>query len=488
MSSTLVQIRRGPPPGSRPSVDLLRWPLLGRLLRHRRARNLVQAPLLLLSLGLILHGLYGPSLAPKNLATVLVWVHYRGLLVFGLLVVGNIFCLGCPFIAARDVVRRWISPRWTWPKALRNKWPAVTLFATVLFAYELFDWWGSPRVTALVIAAYFVAALVVDVLFKRAGFCKFLCPIGQFNFIASTVSPFEVRAKDLGTCDACAGKDCLRGRPATITSPPVRGCELGLFLPRKVGNIDCTFCLDCVHACPSDNVGLVLRAPAGELADDRARSGVGRWSRRPDLSVLAGLFVFGALLNAFGMVSPVYTTERWLANALGVHSEAPVLLVLFGGGLLLGPALLLGAATWLTRWATRETGPALSTAAAHAKSLVPLGLGIWTAHYMFHFLTGLLTFVPVLQHAVASVGPALLGQPRWTLGGLPAAVVHPLEMCVLLAGLVVSWVVAWRIAERRAPRAAVGAFLPWAGLALALFSAALWLLAQPMEMRSTFLQ
>ena len=118
-------------------------------------------------------------------------------------------------------------------------------------------------------------------LFKHASFCKFVCPIGQFNFIASTLSPLEVKVRDGDVCVTCKTKDCIRGTrglsrtvmssPARAGQTPVaykglselvviqRGCELALFQPRKVGNMDCTFCLDCVHACPHDNVGILSR-------------------------------------------------------------------------------------------------------------------------------------------------------------------------------------------------------------------------------------
>jgi polyferredoxin len=125
------------------------------------------------------------------------------------------------------------------------------LFVIVLFGYELFDWWGDPRATGLIVA-YFVGALAVDLLFEHASFCKFVCPIGQFNFVASTVSPLEVRVADPATCDSCATKDCIRGRrDASSKAVVVRGCELALFQPHKRGNVDCTFCPDCVHACPT---------------------------------------------------------------------------------------------------------------------------------------------------------------------------------------------------------------------------------------------
>src|SRR6202522_1578470 len=300
---------------------------------------------------MILDGLLGPSLAPKNLATTLSWVHFRGALVLVLLCAGNFFCLACPFMLLRNMARRFFQPRWNWPQKLRNKWLSVGLFALILFCYEEFSLWSSPWWTAWLIIGYFSAVLMVDGLFKHASFCKFVCPIGQFNFVASTISPLEVKVRDLDVCDSCATKDCIRGRRAPGPDLVVvqRGCELALFQPLKVGNMDCTFCLDCVHACPHDNVGILSRLPGSERLDDSLRSGIGYFSRRKDLAVLVGVFTFGALLNAFGMVSPVYAVENWLGKMLHVRHEAPVLGLIFAAFLIFEPVLLLGSAAWLTR-------------------------------------------------------------------------------------------------------------------------------------------
>src|SRR5918911_2771249 len=277
-------------------MDLLRTPLLGRLLRWRHARTFFQIPLLLLSLLMILHGFFGPSLAQKNLATTLSWVHFRGALVLVLLVAGNFFCFACPFVLVRDVARRFFRPVRNFPRFLRNKWLSVFVLIAGLFVYELFDLWSSPWWTALLVVSYFLAALIVDGFFKHASFCKFVCPIGQFNFLASTISPLEVKVRDQSICTACQTKDCIRGRRDPVSPLVViqRGCELALFQPRKTGNVDCTFCLDCVQACPHDNVGIISRLPAEELLTDRMRSGVGFLSRRTDLSALAIVFTFGA--------------------------------------------------------------------------------------------------------------------------------------------------------------------------------------------------
>ncbi|MBI2363119.1 MAG: 4Fe-4S binding protein, partial [Elusimicrobia bacterium] len=207
-----------------------------------RLRRALQAGALALSGVLVLHGFLGPDFAPRNLATLTVWVHMRGLLVLALLAFGNAFCMACPFTLARDWARRLTRPARRWPRPWRTKAPALALFAAVLFAYERWGLWSAPAATAGLILAYFAAAVLVDASFAGAPFCKWLCPLGQFNFAASALSPFEVAAKDLGVCAACRSKDCLRGNAGG------RGCELGLFLPRKVGNMDCTFCLDCVAA------------------------------------------------------------------------------------------------------------------------------------------------------------------------------------------------------------------------------------------------
>lgn len=471
-----------------PPIDLLELPVLGSLFRWRYARPLLQIPLLLVSVAMIAHGLFGPSLAPKNLATTLSWLHFRGVLVLVLLCAGNFFCLACPFMLVRQVARRFLRPRFNWPRVLRNKWLSVALFVLILFTYELFDLWSSPWWTACLIIGYFLTVLLVDGLFKHASFCKFVCPIGQFNFVASLLSPFEVKVRDQGVCTRCATKDCIRGRrDAASDLVVIRGCELALFQPRKVGNMDCTFCLDCVHACPHDNVGILSRLPGNELLGDPMRSGIGYFSHRKDLTALIIVFTFGALLNAFGMVSPVYAVENWLGRMLHVRHEAPVLGLIFAAFLILEPLLLLGGAAWATRAWARVQRAFVPLVVRYTYGLVPMGFGMWLAHYGFHFLTGLYTIIPVTQNAFASLGWPLLGEPRWRLTGLPANAVQVIEIGFLVLGFAGSLAVTHSLAEEDSPKRSLRAFIPWAVVCAVLFGAALWLIFQPMEMRATLI-
>ncbi len=440
---------------------------------------------------MILHGLLGPSLSPKNLATTLTWVHFRGVLVLVLLCAGNFFCMACPFVLVRDLARKLHTPRLNWPRALRNKWVSIALFAAVLFVYEAYSLWASPWWTAWLILGYFGTAMVIDTTFKHATFCKFICPIGQFNFVAATLSPLEVQVRKRRVCDTCQTRDCIRGQrsPSNALVTIQRGCELALFLPQKVGNMDCTFCLDCVHACPHDNVGIHSRLPGEELQTTVRRSGVGRLFQRTDIGALATVFVFGALMNAFGMVSPVYAFERRLSQLFGVTNQTTIFGMVFLLVVVAEPVLLLGSAAFLAKaWAKLDSG-ILRTAVRYSFAMTPLGFGLWLAHYGFHLLTGLYTVVPLTQEAVASVfGKALLGGPAWTLVGLPLHIVKPIQYGLLSLGFLGSLGMTYFYSEEDAGVTWWKAFVPWAAVILILFASGMWLFTQPMDMRATFLE
>src|SRR5262249_50018896 len=156
----------------------------------------------------IYDGLRGPQVGAMNLAGVLPWIHWRGLVVLGLLVAGNVFCMGCPFLLPRTLARRWLPARWNWPRRLRSQSPAMLLRLAFRGAYEALALWDRPLWTAYLALAYFPAAFVIDGLFRGASFCKYLCPIGQFNFVQSLASPLEVQARDPAVCASCRTKDC----------------------------------------------------------------------------------------------------------------------------------------------------------------------------------------------------------------------------------------------------------------------------------------
>ncbi len=469
------------------ATDLLTWPGLGPFLRWRYSRRVMQA-LLLVAIGFIIFdGLIGPTQAPKNLATVTTWIHYRGFVVLALLLAGNLFCMACPFMLPREL-GRWLGQRLgmqrTLPRVLRNKWSASIILIIYFFLFEYYDLWASPWLTAWIIIGYFLVSFIIDTFFQGAAFCKYVCPLGQFNFFGAVNSPTEIKIRSASTCTACHTKDCIAGNRTNAQ----RGCELWLFQEKKAGNMDCTYCLDCVYACPHNNVGLMARIPTQELWTDPRRSGIGRFSQRWDLAALMVVLICAAYLNAFGMITPVYALQQSISNWLNTTNELPSLLIIFGVGFFVLPAVLLSATGFLSQMLASEKRVTLGiNIRRFVYALVPLSFGMWLAHYAFHFLTGALTLIPVSQSFLNDVG-FYVGSPLWSLGPIvPPDWLFPIQTIFLYLGLFASLTTGFQISLdiHKARHVALRAFLPWAILMLLMLVAALWIMFQPMEMRGT---
>lgn len=452
--------------------DLLRWPLLGPVLRWRWGRAGFQVGLLLVALLMVYDGFTGPREPHRNLATVLAWVHYRGLLLLALLSLGNVFCMACPFSLLRTVGRRLSVAGWRWPRPLRTKGVAVAFLFLIFFLYEWLDLWAWPWGTAWVILAYFAAAFVLEALFQESAFCKYVCPLGHFNYVHAALAGVQVQARNSEVCRTCPGKECVRG------TERVPGCGTLLFVPQMRGNFDCTLCLDCARACPYDNVALAVRSPLAEVADPDA------WPRRWDVAFLVFFLLAASLVNALGMTPPAYDVLDWLAR-WGLSHEGGRLLVLFA---VLNLGAPLAVMALLVRWHRRflphrRANLALSRL---APALVPLSFGIWAAHYGYHFWSTAWVLVPVLQEFARSHG-LNWGSPRWEpVFLLPPGWWYPLQVLLVLAGFGLTLWSLTRRAQKAFPHTDRQALLfPWVVLAMLVAWAAIALFALPMEMRGS---
>ena len=480
-------------------IDVLKAPVIGRLLRGRYGRLLMQSVFALLALALIIDGFIGPQAAARNLATVGAWVHFRGIAVLALLLAGNLFCMGCPFTLPRTLAKRLARRGRRFPQRLRNKWVSIFSLFLLFFAYEYLDLWSSPWLTAWLILAYFLASFALEALFSESAFCKYVCPLGAFNFVYSTVSPSQIAVKSHDVCATCVGKECVNGSYAPQTTirldqiavagsdgaraievahgpQGTLGCGTELFAPQIHGNMDCTMCLDCVRACPHDNVSLFTRAPGRELS--RGESMPRRW----DQSLLFIALAFMGISNAFGMTPPYYDLQVWLALNLGISSEFLVLLLIFGLSNLLLPLVAAAgaAAVGIRLGGNGKSDTIQDTVAAFARAFAPIGFGIWFAHYIFHLLAGPGLILPVMQEFMGGSGD----WQSWSFS-LDMSLIGIAQLLALVGGFLWSLRLAQQTALRRYRRRALLGLLPWALVLLLLMLAAWQIFSLPMEMRGT---
>jgi ferredoxin len=443
--------------------------------------------------------------------------------------VGNLFCAACPLMLTRGP-SKWLKnifklERFTLPRALKSKYPIIVITVLYLFAYEYFDLWSSPWLTAWLMVGYFAAALLADTFFPAGTFCKYLCPLGNFNFALSSVSPTQITAKDPSVCLTCTGKYCVNGRTETLqgrfttlefdrlefdsltalpmlegNSTPAKpahkpahkpaqsfpGCETKLYVPQMTSNTDCTLCLNCLRACPHDNVALELRPASRSWLATKPK---------PDWALLGILFLFGGMSNAFAMIEPFFTFATALANTLNLHNSAAILLLMM--------VLVLGGGTLLTLGVLRLSSGILDqNSQARGENKItrskiiqtdlriwgnvffPITFAMWAGHYSYHFMTGFLSIVPVTQNVLSSLG-IWHGTPNWAMAGIiPENWLFPVQIVILYAGYGASLYIAFHIARANQKLTAMIPIFVWLSICAVL---AVLILGQPMQMRGTLL-
>jgi cytochrome c oxidase assembly factor CtaG len=457
-------------------IDLLQWPILGAVLQTGRLRRTLQIVLGLLAMVVVADGFLGPKTAGSSLACVLPWTYWRFFAVLGLVVAGNLSCMVCPFTLPRELGRSARGSRRPWPRALRTKWAAVGLLLLFVWAYETFSLWNLPAATAVLVIAYFSASYLVGRFFEGASFCRYLCPIGQFQFIGSLVSPLEVKVRRPDACLVCTTRDCIRGNDHAA------GCEMGLHLPVKQGNMDCTMCLSCVRACPHENIGLFFGAPGRDLVQDGRRSSAGRWWSRSDIVALSLVFVFAAFANAAAMAAPVMQWRDQITVSLGLSSTMAVTTAFFLASLVLLPAALItgsvaaGFALAHLKRSFTEIARRLSLA------LIPLGLAMWTSHLLLHFIVGWNSLEIVLCRLARFAGIQSPGSLTLSAPFLDPAALLRCQVLLLGLGLLGSLYIGWRVVRDRSKSfGQICRFVaPWSLVCTGLYFAGIWIFLQPM--------
>jgi hypothetical protein len=201
------------------------------------------------------------------------------------------------------------------------------------------------------------------------------------------------------------------------------------------------------------------------------------------------VLVFGAFANAAGMVAPVLEWQERLTSRLRQPSPLVVTSLCYGFSLLVLPLVLVGSSAALSRWWGQLKMPLLGVATRFSYALVPLGFGMWLAHYSFHFLASFDGAIPAFQRFAGDLGWATLGETQWDYSCCrPVADWLPrLEILFLDLGLLLALYSGYRIALAQSERLSQGfkVLAPWALLMVLLFAAGIWIILQPMQMRGT---
>lgn len=403
--------------------DLTRYVWMRRLLTSRWPQFILRAVTLAGFVLVILTGFIGSPVGSRNFAVMFVWIAWWSalkliMLPFG----GRAWCSICPI----PMPGEWLQQGWLvkpggkifnlglrWPRRLRNTWLQSAGFAAIgLFSALTLT---TPVVTAWIFVGLVVVAVVVSVVFEQRSFCRYLCPMGGFIGLYSTMAPLELRPQpDLTSAEmGIAAREWPRGCP-WINNPAA-----------LKANANCGLCLECLRTESGESMALNIRSFDAELG-------------QPGTFRLDEAFLSLGLLGSVMIYSAVFQGP-WgaLKNAaLDAGSSAwwsfAAFFLLTSFGLL--PALLAGA-TALVRRMGNLTQPLRMVFTQFSRALLPLGLLSWIA-FTVSFAFGKLAYLwPVLSDPFGwgwnLFGTAGVEWQPYLLNATPV-----IEAVLLVAGLI----------------------------------------------------
>lgn len=460
--------------------DLLSVGAIRRVLLWRPFRFLAQGVCATLFVFAILAGLFGRQQAGSNASTVLTWTYWWILLVLFSMLLGEVWCYICPW----DALSGWLSrlSLWgrarlpltlgrRWPAALKNQYPAAFLFLALTWLELGYGVTTQPFMTALLALLMFFLAFVPALIFERSAFCRYGCLVGRITGLYALFAPLEVRARDKAVCVSCRTHDCYHGNERGLA------CPTSQFLGGMSKNTYCIMCGECAFTCPHDNVALNVRPFGVDLASPSPV--------RSDEAAMVVIMLSMTTFHGITMTPLWHRTIGAVEHALG----APYLLA-FSIGMVSILGLLALIYLLFVRLSHRASG---STAVGvrqlgirYAYSLLPIALFYHFAHNSMHFFIEGGTLAPVASDPLGW---------GWNLFGTASMVPGPLVplryiwlgmVAFILLGHVWSLVVAHRVAMHVYPdrRTALRSELPMLLCMIAYSTLSLWIIAQPMEMRT----
>lgn len=466
-------------------LDLLQSRLVRWMVTSRRFRFACQAIIVALFFLVIAAGLFGNQNPALNIAPLLTWTIWWGGLVVLIMFAGKAWCYVCPWDAVAGWMQRWHFWRKTdegmgldlkWPRALRNIVLATLLFVGLTWIELGFGVTMKPRVTAYLAIAMLLMAIVSAFLFERKGFCRYACLVGRVSGLYAMFSGVEIRPKSQDVCRTCVGKECYRG------SQTAYGCPTFLFPGNLSENTYCIQCTECIQACPQDNLALNLRPWGADL--------VSQHRVRTDEAYLALLMLSITGFHGLTMTPNWNKLIDWLDGSFSLGHVVAFSLGM--SGLMLLPILIYAALVYISyrlgnSGATVEKMSYRGYFIRYAYALLPIALFYHLAHNLEHLLMEGPKIVTLISDPFGW-GWNLFGTLNWHVPPLVSLdVLWILQVLLVLVGHVFSLHVAQRTSVRLfgGRRAAWRSQLPMLAGMIAFSVFSLWLLKQPMEMRTS---
>ena len=458
-------------------LNLFRFQSFKKLVKRPYFPLLAQSLSILTFILIITAGLFGSQ--RTNIAPVLTWTWWWVLLIFFILGFGTVFCTICPwegissFVTSLSLSSRVkkLGFECKWPKLLRNVYPAL-LFFVILTWFELgFEVTRSPSMTAIMAIVFVAIAVLCALIFEKRGFCRYVCLVGRIQGLYALFSPLELRPQSVDVCRSCSSKACYKGTETET------GCPTILFPGNLQENTYCTLCTECVRSCPHDNISINIRPPATDLLHKLHF----KWDEAILAIVLLALTSFHGITMTpvWGRINDILRVDLGMGPK-PIFTLLMLIMTVF-------PVFLFWGTAWMAKQLTHDAGiPICKIFRAFAYSVIPIALFYHLAHNGMHFFMEAQNIIPLLSD------PFGWG---WNLFGTAGKDYNPLlslttiwwiQVILIIIGHVYGVIIADRVAKVlfKEQRFVIRSLVPLIVTMILYSSFSVWLIAQPMEMRS----
>jgi len=233
---------------------------------------ILQSAFVPLFLAILLMLFLGPPDPSRNLVAMIMWSLAWPGMIIGAFFGARIMCSVCAIGALSKLAKRIISLELPFPSWLTTRSDFV-IAGGILFIIWIecaTDIRSSPFNLGLLLLSMFLIAFVLNTIWARQAWCRYLCPLGGMNGLLARVSLLELRADNSICLSECNSQDCYYGTETT------EGCPFGQVAATLHSNQFCKLCGNCVKNCPHSAIRLNLRVPGYELGEVRyVRTGTG---------------------------------------------------------------------------------------------------------------------------------------------------------------------------------------------------------------------
>ena len=426
-------------------------------------------------------GFYGDRNPGRNIAPTLTWNIWWVGLIFVILFFGKMFCYACPWDAVTSWLRRMsflkiknkevFNLGLKWPRYLKNIYPAMIFFIALTWIELGYRVTLSPEKTAILGLIMFGMVFIPGLIFEKKSFCKYGCLVGRVSGLYAMFAPVEIRSIDLDVCRKCKTVDCFRGNGSGYA------CPTGMNLKTMNTNTYCIMCAECFRTCKYDNVALNIRPFSHDLMTNP----------KPRLDEAFFALTLFALTAFHGLtMTPVWRLMTGTVKNITGAGEITAFSIAMAVCIVI-PVLVFYLFSRVSYFMAGSSGANFrSMFIKYSYSVIPIALFYHVAHNFEHFVVESQKLIVLISDPFG-FGWNIFGTADVQTASLfPVGTIWFTQVFMIVIGHVFGIYISHRYSYQmfKDRKSAIKSQIPMIVMMILFSILSLWLIAQPMEMRT----